>query len=72
MPESGPFQIELFDGFISRYTKRLDQLRLVEMAVTVAQQYEGAWSGGCVATKTEYTLQTETRHWNSYAASKRP
>ncbi|KAL7006359.1 26S proteasome regulatory subunit [Cystobasidiomycetes sp. EMM_F5] len=40
MPESGPFQIELFDGFISRYTKRLDQLRLVEMAVTVAQQYE--------------------------------
>jgi len=40
LPESAPFQIGLWSGFISKVVKKLDQLRAVEMAVTVAQQYE--------------------------------
>lgn len=41
VPESGPYQIQLYDNFIAVYAARFDQLRLVEMAVTVAQQYDG-------------------------------
>ena len=41
-PESAPFQIDLYQNFVSKYAKRLDQLWLVEIAVAVAQQYEGA------------------------------
>lgn len=41
-PESQSYQIELYDQFIKKFTPRLDQLRLVEMATTVAQQYDGA------------------------------
>lgn len=46
-PESAPYQIQLWNGFISKLAKRLDQLRAVEMAVIVAQQYEGesSWVG---------------------------
>merc|ERR1712230_141875 len=40
LPESAPFQIELWNGFVERIVKRLDQLRATEVAVSVAQQYE--------------------------------
>lgn len=40
-PESAPYQIELYDNFIAPLASKFDQLRLVEMAVAVAQQYEG-------------------------------
>lgn len=38
---SGPFQVELWNGFIGHFKKKVDQLRLVEMATLVAQQYDG-------------------------------
>ena len=39
--ETGHMQIQLWDGFIDRYKKRMDQLRVVEMATLVSQQYGG-------------------------------
>lgn len=40
-PESHPVQIELYDSFVKGLSKKLDQRRLVEIATTVAGQYEG-------------------------------
>lgn len=39
--ETGHLQVALWDGFIDTHKKRMDQLRVVEMATLVSQQYEG-------------------------------
>lgn len=45
MPQdTGHLQVSLWDGFIEKYRKRMDQLRVVEMATMVSQQYEGEFS----------------------------
>jgi hypothetical protein len=40
-PESHPVQIELYQSFVKGLSSKLDKRRLVEIATTVAGQYEG-------------------------------
>jgi len=40
-PESNPVHIELYDKFVKGLAAKLDKRRLVEIATTVAGQYEG-------------------------------
>lgn len=51
---SAPFQVQLWDGFVDVFKKRFDQLRLVEMATLVAQQYDG----GCTSLRVNGTSQS--------------
>lgn len=58
-PDSHPVQIELYQTFVKGLASKLDKRRLVEIATTVAGQYEGA----CIAhdfipDSPSYTLYT--------------
>ena len=41
LPQSGPFQINLFKHFITDFATKLNQLKLVTIGITVARQFNG-------------------------------
>ena len=49
LPQSGPYQIQLFQHFISDFATKLNQLKLVTIGITVARQFSGesavGWRG---------------------------
>lgn len=41
VPESGPYQIRLFNNFVNSFKAKLNQLKLVTIGITVARQFNG-------------------------------
>lgn len=46
VPQSGPYQIKLFQHFINDFATKLNQLKLVTIGITVARQFNGKSVGG--------------------------
>lgn len=42
LPGSAPYQIDLFREFVRDFDKHLNQLRLVDLGIRVAQRFTGA------------------------------
>ncbi len=45
VPQSGPYQIQLFQHFITDFATKLNQLKLVTIGITVARQFNGECQG---------------------------
>jgi len=49
-PESGPQRLDFFKLFILRFADKINQLKLVELALAAAKECQGEWLGdshGC-------------------------
>lgn len=43
VPSSGPYQIELYEQFITDFSSKINQLKLVSIGISVARQFSGTF-----------------------------
>lgn len=57
-PLSRPYRVEVFDRFVRDFETKLNQLKLVEMGVKVAKEFDSALGSLFYGTSLTLTLQT--------------